>query len=106
MCTKKGPVEIKGFTMLDQLKQLRDVNYLIECVAPTTNTITPTAHLMFKISLANINPRLGSRSNFDVQDITTCAMILANKKFDLFKLILRNMYDFSIDIIPLVSQMF
>lgn len=55
--------------------------------------VTPLAHVVFKIYLANANSRLGSRSNFACQDVTGVTMLLAGKQFDLADLILKNMND-------------
>lgn len=67
ICTNKGPVEIEGFSILEQLKLIRNVSDLTEYVAPTTNTVSLMARLLFKVGVANVNPRLGSRSNLLVR---------------------------------------
>ena len=45
------------------------------------------------MSIENVSPRLGTRSNLSCQDIVVVAMILAGRKFDLPDLILKNMMD-------------
>ena len=69
------------------------MNGILEFNCPTTYNVTPMAHIMFKVCLANICPRLGSRSNFSCQDLIVVAMLLSGKKFNLSDLILKNMND-------------
>ena len=91
--TKKGPVSIDGFGPLEQLNTIRGLNGILEFSCPTTSIVTPMAHLLFKVCLANICPRLGSRSNFSCQDVVVVAMLLSGRKFNLSELILKNMND-------------
>ena len=53
----------------------------------------PLAHALFKLSIENVSPRLGTRSNLSSQDIVVVSMIMAGRKFDLPDLILKNMLD-------------
>lgn len=69
-------------------------NSAIQSFVPlTTSEVTSMAHLLFKIYLENIFPRVGTRSNFSDQDVVVVAMFFSGKKFDLTDLILRNMLD-------------
>lgn len=56
-----------------------------------TSMVTYMAQLLFKVCLANVNPRLGSRSNFAGQDVSLVVVIMSGKSFDLAGLILKNM---------------
>lgn len=63
-------------------------------VLPPTSQVTYMAHLLFKICLENICPRIGSRSNFDAQDVVVVALLSTGRKFDLADLTLKNMMEF------------
>lgn len=91
--TKKGPTELENFSELDQLKIVRGIEDLSHYAPPTTTTVTPIAHVLFKICIDNINPRTGTRSNFAGQDVTVVSMLLSEKPFNLAGLILKNMLD-------------
>lgn len=91
--TKRGSKSIDGFSAINQLKLLRNMYDLEEFVAPSITQVIPMAHLLFKICLVNICPRLESHSNFSCQDVTMCAMLLSGRGFDLSDLILNNMMD-------------
>lgn len=86
-----GVLECDGLSETDQLMLVRGVSKLVDLLLPTTSMVTPLAHLVFKICMLNICPRLGSRSNFSSQDLIIVAMILSGKPFDDASLILKNM---------------
>lgn len=91
--TKKGPTELPNFTELDQLKVIRGMDNLLEYIPPTTTSVTPLAHVLFKMCIDNVNPRTGTRSNFSGQDVSVVAMLLSEKPFNMAGLILKNMMD-------------
>lgn len=91
--TKKGPTELENFSELDQLKVLRGMEGLLVYSPPTTVSVKPIAHVLFKVCIDNVNPRTGSRSNFTGQDVTVVSMLLTGKPFNLAGLILKNMLD-------------
>lgn len=89
--TKKGPFVFEDFSKLDQLRLCRGIPGILEFHYPTTSTVTPMTHLLFKVCIANICPQLGSRSNFSCQDFLVVAMLLSGRQFNLSELILKNM---------------
>ena len=58
---------------------------------PSTTQILPLAHAVFRVSIDNICPRLGTRSNLSAQDVIVVSMFLFGKSFDVGDLILKNM---------------
>ena len=91
--TKRGPKNIEGFSHQDQLKIITGLENVSEGVFPSTTQLVPLAQALFKLSIENVSPRLGTRSNLSSQDIVVVSMILAGRKFDLPDLILKNMID-------------
>lgn len=77
--------------MLEQLKVVWGLSDLVEVSLPTTTTVIPMAHLVFKVCWSNIYPRVGNRSNFTYHDLVVVAMILSGKAFDVADLIIKNM---------------
>ena len=78
--TKRGFKEDENFGIKDQFKTI--LGY--ECdnyTFPSTTKLIPLAHALFKVSIENISPRLGTRSNLSAQDVVVCAMLLSGKGF-------------------------
>lgn len=61
---KKGLVKIDGFRNLEQLKFITGHDKVSKFVLPTTSSVLPMAHLIFKLCWSNICPRISNRSNF------------------------------------------
>ena len=76
--------------MKEQFKILFGVESSTETF-PSTTQILPLAHAVFKVSIENLCPRLGTRSNLSAQDVIVVSMIMAGKPFDVGDLILNNM---------------
>nr|XP_017256504.1 PREDICTED: uncharacterized protein LOC108226061 [Daucus carota subsp. sativus] len=91
--TKRGPKSVEGFSHQDQLKLITGSDNVSENMFPSTTQLLPLAQALFKLSIDNVSPRLGTRSNLSSQDIVVVAMIMAGRKFDLPDLILKNMLD-------------
>lgn len=91
--TKKGLVKIDVLRRLDQLKLVTGIEKLTKFVLPTTSSVIPMAHSIFKLCWSNICPRSGNRSNFTCQDLAIVSMIMVGKAFDVTDLILKTMYD-------------
>nr|XP_017225158.1 PREDICTED: uncharacterized protein LOC108201377 [Daucus carota subsp. sativus] len=91
--TKRGPKDVEGFTHKDQLKVLTGLDNVSENAFPSTTQLIPLAHALFKLSIENVSPRLGTRSNLSSQDVVVVSMIMVGRKFDLPDLILKNMLD-------------
>ncbi|XP_017227470.1 uncharacterized protein LOC108203224 [Daucus carota subsp. sativus] len=88
--TKRGFKEVVNFGIKDQFKTI--LGY--ECdndTFPSTTQLIPLAHALFKVSIENISPRLGTRSNLSAQDVVVCAMLMSGKSFDMGDLVLKNM---------------
>lgn len=47
--TQKGPKNLEDFSVLNQLRLLRDIYGILEYYTPTTLTVNPLAHALFKI---------------------------------------------------------
>ena len=91
--TKRGPKNVEGFSHQDQLKLIIGLESVSEGVFPSTTQLLPLAQALFKLSIENVSPRLGTRSNLSSQDIVVVSMIMAGRKFDFPDLILKNMMD-------------
>ncbi|KAL1803452.1 hypothetical protein ACET3Z_032099 [Daucus carota] len=91
--TKRGPKDIEGFSHKDQLKLITGSEIVSENAFPSTTQLLPLAQALFKLSIENVSPRLGTRSNLSSQDIVVVAMLVAGRKFDLSDLILKNMLE-------------
>ncbi|XP_017228645.1 uncharacterized protein LOC108203941 [Daucus carota subsp. sativus] len=88
--TKRGFKDVVDFGIKDQFKTI--LGY--ECendTFPSTTQLIPLAHALFKVSIENISPRLGTRSNLSAQDVVVCAMLMSGKSFDMGDLVLKNM---------------
>ncbi|XP_063948186.1 uncharacterized protein LOC135152259 [Daucus carota subsp. sativus] len=88
--TKRGFKHFDDFQVKDQFKILFGVESSTETF-PSTTQILPLAHAVFKVSIENLCPRLGTRSNLSAQDVIVVSMIMAGKPFDVGDLILNNM---------------
>lgn len=66
--TKKGLKILDDFVVLNQSRLVKDIPDLLEFYTPITSIATPITHILFKICIMNICPRLGSRSNFTCQN--------------------------------------
>lgn len=88
--TKRGFVQLENFEVKDQFHVLFGADGPTETF-PSTTQILPLAHALFRVSIENISPRLGTRSNLSAQDVIVVSMILAGKSFDLGDLILNTM---------------
>ena len=91
--TKRGPKDVEGFSHNDQLKLITGSENVSDTMFPSTTQLLPLAQALFKLSIENVSPRLGTRSNLSSQDIVVVSMIMAGRKFDLAELILKNMLD-------------
>lgn len=91
--TKRGPKDVEGFSHKDQLKLITGSEIVSENAFPSTTQLLPLAQALFKLSIENVSPRLGTRSNLSSQDIVVVAVLMAGRKFDLSDLILKNMLD-------------
>ena len=91
--TNRGPNDIEDFSHQDQLKLFTGLDSVSEGAFPSTTQLLPLAHTFFKLSIENVSPRLGTRSNLSSQDIVVVYMQMAGRKFDLPDLILKNMLD-------------
>ena len=91
--TKRGPKDVAGFSHKDQLMLLTGSENVSENAFPSTTQLIPLAQALFKLSIENVSPRLGTRSNLSSKDIVVVSMIMAGRKFDLPDLILKNMLD-------------
>lgn len=60
---------------------------------PATSQVTHIAHLLFRVCLANVCPRLETKSNFSCQDVIVVSMLMSGRCFDLSDLILNNMME-------------
>jgi hypothetical protein len=90
---KRGSVSLDGFSAIEQLRIVVGVSDLEDFVNPSTALVVPMAHLLFRICIANICPRMGTKSNFSCQDITVVAMLMSGRGFDVCDLILHNMLE-------------
>nr|XP_017217278.1 PREDICTED: uncharacterized protein LOC108194852 [Daucus carota subsp. sativus] len=91
--TKRGPKDVEGFSHNDQLKLITGSENVSDTMFPSTTQLLPLAQALFKLSIENVSPRLGTRSNLSSQDIVVVSMIMAGRKFDLAELILKNMLE-------------
>ena len=88
---RRVQIDVEDLSAVEQFKLVLGVDELTSYVLPTTSQVTPLAHLVFKLCIANLCPRIGNRSNFTYQDLVVVAMILAGKPFDMADLVLKTM---------------
>ena len=88
--TKRGFKQFDDFDVKHQFNMLFGADGPVETI-PSTTQILPLAHVVLKVSIENLSPRLGTRSNLSAQDVIVVSMILAGKKFDLGDLVMNNM---------------
>ena len=88
--TKRGFKQFDDFTVKDQFNLLFGTDGPCETF-PSTTQILPLAHALFKVSIENVCPRLGTRSNLSAQDVIFVSMLMAGKSFDMGELVLNNM---------------
>ena len=61
--TKRGPKDVEGFSHNDQLKLITGSENVSDTMFPSTTQLLPLAQALFKLSIENVSPRLGTRSN-------------------------------------------
>ena len=88
--TKRGFKQLDNFSVKDQFHVLFGADGPTETF-PSTTQILPLAHALFRVSIDNVCPRLGTRSNLSAQDVIVVSMLLSGKSFDIGELILKNM---------------
>lgn len=89
--TAQGSVDMADFNVVEQLGSLVEDPSVLDCTPPATTTVTPLAHLLFKLCRSHICPRLGNKSNFTFQDVVVVSMLITGKPFDLATLMLKKM---------------
>ena len=88
--TKRGFKPFDYFTVKDQFRVLFGADRPTETF-PSTAQILPLAHAVFKVSIENLCPGLGTRFNLSAQDVIVVSIIMDGKSFDIGDLILNNM---------------
>ena len=72
--TKRGFKQLNDFSVKDQFLVLFGQDVPTETF-PSTTQILPLAHVVFKVSIENLCPRLGTRSNLSAQDVVVVSML-------------------------------
>ena len=76
--TKRGFKQFDDFDVKEQFNVLFGVDGPVDTF-PSTTQILPLAHAVFRVSIENLSPRLGTRSNLSAQDVIVVSMLLAGK---------------------------
>lgn len=89
--TLKGPYEFENFSVLDQLKLVKNSSNLEFVELPTVVETSPINSVIHKIIRSNLVPRMGGRSDMTFQDLILSALILSGTKFNFTLFMIKNM---------------